>query len=334
MENKMSNKASTVPQAFDLFLQKLEPKKTSKDAIKKRHIFIRDTFSKKIFNDGRKTSILSGSYARNTQIEPINDVDIIIFFSKEEYWENFESNPIELLLFTQKLIQQTFPDQDKQIQSHSIGIKFQSIPDVDIIPAFIQDNDNEIFIIPDKDLGCYIETSPPTHKKFISNHNELIGKKFIPLVKMMKCWRNKLKREGLNKYGMELKIKSFHLEVFLMNIIQSNFTGYSQCLYSVFSEAGEAINNSCNDPADLSGDLGNYLSFSQKETLTSIFIQTSNKIKKLLEYQAMGDHEKAIEGWHEIFGDPFPLPIRSNKPLYTKKQKTEYPEHGRNFTYG
>jgi len=224
----------TVSQAFDEFRQKLEPLPSETEKIQRRHKYLRETFNNKIKNDGRMHSFLSGSYSRNTQIRPIKDVDIVILFDINEYWDRFKNNPSEMLYFSGEKLKATYPNNVINIQSHSIGIHFKDVPDVDIIPGFIRDYQKNIYLIPDINLENFIQTSPTKHKEIISKHNQKLGGKFIHIIKMMKCWRNKLREESLRKYGIELKIKSFHLEVFLINILKMTISNYAKTIYQVF----------------------------------------------------------------------------------------------------
>ncbi|MHA1456123.1 MAG: SMODS domain-containing nucleotidyltransferase [Promethearchaeota archaeon] len=319
---------STVNEAFDEFRRSLEPTESEKENIQTRHSFLRQTFNNKIWNDPRVHSFLSGSYARKTQIRPINDVDIIILFNIEEYWDEFRYNPKALLNFSAEKLRETYPNQKIIIQSHSIGIEFSSQPNVDVIPGFIEDYEEEILLIPDYDYNSFIQTSPTLHKAILSEANKKLGNKLIPLIKMMKCWRNKI------KYETKIKFKSFHLEVFLMNILISEFRNYPQGIYQVFSNAGDELEKKCYDPADLSGRLDSYLSYQEKQTLIDIFDNTSEKIEEFLNLKMKGADQDAIKGWREIFGPPFPRPIQTNRNLYKKNLTTKFPSDGKNYTYG
>ncbi len=279
-------------------------------------------------------SFLSGSYSRNTQIRPINDVDIVILFDIEEYWDQFKNNPREMLNFTGEKLKETYPDKDIIIQSHSIGIKFKDLPDVDVIPGFIKDYNKEIYLIPNFKLNNFIETSPTKHKAIISRYNQNLGDKFIHIIKMMKCWRNKLIKESMSKSGIELKFKSFHLEIFLMNILKSRFSNYAKAIQQVFSKAAENLDCECYDPAGLSGRLDGYLTDIQIKTLKNIFSNTSEDIKSLLRLEMEGKYQEAIEGWRDLFGDQFPKPLKTNKNTYKKNLKTKFPIEGKNYTYG
>lgn len=279
-------------------------------------------------------SFLSGSYSRNTQIRPINDVDIVILFDIEEYWDQFKNNPRGMLNFTGENLKETYPDKDIIIQSHSIGIKFKDLPDVDVIPGFIKDYNNEIYLIPNFNLNNFIETSPTKHKAIISRHNQNLGEKFIHIIKMMKCWRNNLVKESVSKYGIELKFKSFHLEIILMNILKNRFSNYAKAIQQVFSKAAENLNQECHDPAGLSGRLDGYLTESQIRILKNVFNNTSENIKSLLRLEMEGKYQEAIEGWRELFGDQFPRPLKTNKKTYKKNLATKFPIEGKNYTYG
>ncbi|MHA1987875.1 MAG: SMODS domain-containing nucleotidyltransferase [Promethearchaeota archaeon] len=326
--------ATTVSQAFDEFRQKLEPSKSEFEKIIRRHKYIREKFSNKIKNDGRKHSFLSGSYSRNTLIRPINDVDIVILFDIDEYWDQFKNNPSELLYFTKKKLEETYPDKKIIVQSHSIGIIFEEPPNVDIIPGFINNYENEIYIIPNYDLNNFIKTSPSKHKEIMSNHNQKLESKFIHVIKMMKCWRNKTREESLRRYGLELKFKSFHLEIFLKNLLKKTTSNYARDIYQVFSKAAEFMDYGCNDPAGLSGKLDDYLSQNQILKFKEVFNDTCEEIKILLKLEMEGKTQEAIKGWRDIFGEPFPKPIITQKDTYKKDLTTKFPPEGKKYTFG
>lgn len=326
--------AKTVSQAFEEFRENLEPLESELDNIITRHTFIREKFSNKIKNDGRKHSFLSGSYSRSTLIRPVNDVDIVILFDIDEYWEDFRNNPSELLHFAMEKLKETYPDKKIVLQSHSIGISFKEPPDIDIIPGFIKNYEQEIYLIPNYEVNNFIETSPSRHKSIISNYNKKLGGRFIHIIKMMKCWRNKLRKESISKFGYELNFKSFHLEVFLMNLLKSSSANYARDIYYVFKNAAKLMDHECIDPAGLSGRLDNYLTQNQKAKIKEIFDDTSNKIEILLKLEMEGKYQEAIKGWREIFGHPFPTPLISQKNTYKKDLSTNFPPEGKNYTYG
>jgi len=316
--------AKTVSSAINEFLKEIEPTESDREKIIKRHEYIRKTLRGKIRNDGRKPDFLSGSYARHTQIRPVNDVDIMVIFDQEEYWDRFKSNTNEFLSFVENLLQETYPNSEIRIQSHSIGIKFKEIPDVDIVPSFLIDFDKEIYLIPNYDNNIYVNTSPPTHQALISKHNKHLDQKFIPLIKLIKKWRD----------NNDVKFKSFHLEVFIMENVNKPFIKYQEALLTFFKSAKDEIFNDCIDPAGLSGNLAYYLTERQKEELSRFFTSISAHIEKLINLENEGKHQEAISGWRKIFSHPFPHPETISIGSGIKKKTTKFPRKGYSPRFG
>lgn len=315
---------TTVPKAFEQFIKSLIPTEKENESIINRHEYIRKTLSGKVINDKRKPHFLTGSYKRHTQIRPVNDVDIMIILDYYEYWDQFGNDPIALLRFIKQKLKETYPETNIIIQSHSIGLKFSKIPDVDIIPSFLIDEENEIYIIPDKNFSIYIKTSPPKHQTIISEHNLKLKNKFIPLIRIIKKWKS----------SNDIDLKSFHLEIFIMKLITSPFQRYQDALHHFFESATKAIYDSCMDPAGLSGDLADYLTTQDKQNLSKEFLKLSQKIKELNQLEKEGYHQPSIEGWYNIFKEPFPRPIKTSGGKYQSKKSTEFPPEGKNITFG
>jgi len=316
--------ATTVSNAFAEFSKNIEPTQNEIDRMIRRHQYIREKLRNKIYNDPRKLDFLSGSYKRHTQIRPINDVDIMIVLDYERYWQDFGMNPLKLLRFLKKILGETYPSVEMRIQTHSIGLEFKEIPEVDIVPSFLINEKEEIYIIPDKEFSVYIKTSPVKHEKIISDHNKKLKQKFIPLIKILKKWRD----------NNNINFKSFHLEVFSMSILTKQFQNFQGILPYYFENASKVILNTCNDPASLSGDISNYLSEFDKLKLSKKFSETSIFCKNLIELERNGKHQKAIEGWHRILGDPFPKPILTTSSSYKGGKATKFPPEGKNYTFG
>lgn len=318
---------STVNQAFNDFLKEIEIKESEKEKIIKRHQYIRERLRGKIKNDSRKPDFLTGSYARHTQIRPINDIDIMVTFDNDEYWEKYGNNPQLFLSFLKRKLREIYPSSELRTQTHSIGLIFSEVPNVDVVPAFIIDDKLEIYQIPDKEFTRFIKTSPPKHQELISRYNSFLNQKFIPIIKILKKWRE----------NNDINLKSFHLEVFCMNIFKTPFKHFQDGLNLFFSNASTRILQKCLDPIGLSGELDDYLSFEEKMKLSYVFKEKSKLSNKAIELECNGQHQESIDQWNEILGNPFPKSIipsinisGSSKP----RKKTKFPSEGRNPKFG
>src|SRR5688500_211457 len=85
-ENRLGSSLMNIAAAFKAFATALEiDKKTIEDAIEmheKARKGLRDRL------EGHKRSILSGSYPRNTRLDPLDDIDIIAIVESTDPWDN------------------------------------------------------------------------------------------------------------------------------------------------------------------------------------------------------------------------------------------------------
>ena len=318
---------STVNQAFNDFLKDIEPNDTEKEKIIKRHQYIRESLRGKIKNDNKKPDFLSGSYARHTQIRPINDVDIMVTFDRNEYWDKYGNNPQLFLSFLKRKLREIYPNSDLRTQTHSIGLTFSEVPNVDVVPAFIIDYKQDIYQIPDKDFTRFKETSPPKHQELISDNNKNLNQKFIPIIKTLKKWRQ----------NNNINFKSFHLEIFCINIFKNPFGNYQDGLKIFFNNAPTKILENCYDPLGISGIIDDYLSTEEKIDLSRILKTTSILVNKASKLERDGRQQEAIKQWYQILGDPFPKPIMKSASITgssKSRKRTKFPPEGRNPRFG
>ncbi len=318
---------STVNQAFNDFLKEIEPNDSEKEKIIKRHQYIRESLRGIIKNDNRKPDFLTGSYARHTQIRPINDIDIMVTFDRDEYWVKYGNKPQLFLSYLKRKLREVYPNSDIRTQTHSIGLDFNEAPNVDVVPAFIINYEEQIYQIPDRKFTRFIRTSPPRHQELISNFNARLNQKFIPVIKILKKWRQ------TNK----INLKSFHLEVFCMDIFNAPFGNFQDGVKIFFNNAATKIMEKCIDPIGISGELDDYLSVEEKIKLSKLFSEMANFVNKAIELESRGLHQDSIDQWHQILGSPFPKPIFQSVSISgssKSKKKTNFPPEGRNPRFG
>jgi hypothetical protein len=61
---------------------------------------------------------------------------------------------------------------------------------VDVVPVILADNLDEPLWIPDREWSKWIKTDPLGYGKYLSALNKVNGYKVIPLIKMLKHWRD------------------------------------------------------------------------------------------------------------------------------------------------
>jgi hypothetical protein len=220
-------------QLWDL-VRKIEPTPTQKlgAARSQRHL-------RKLLNSGKMaeriaTSYLSGSYARNTAIHPLDDVDII-FVVKPEHWRKsfsllFGSSdfpaPHSILDSFANAIRYRYPITSVFGQRRSVRLKLYHL-DIDIVPAIQDKRDRQLLRIPDSHAGRWIVTSPAKHAENATAVNKFQTGRFKPLVKLLKYWNGNLPGTA--------HLKSFAIETMAVRIFrESQFSTLQEGLLYFF----------------------------------------------------------------------------------------------------
>src|SRR4030067_3870088 len=200
-------------------------------------------------------SRLVGSYARNTAIKDIKDVDIIVF-ANSSYRKDKDNNPNTLLddLVTAlrelpRVLGDEFGYIDtelflrRQRRSVHVCITLEEEPlDIDIVPAVLKGEIDDTLWVPDKDWNKWIESNPLGYGKYLSGLNKKHGGKVIPLVKMLKQWRDtQMIYRRPKSYWLECLIVNYveddqiiiddksHAEIFA-NLLKEIFDNYSNVI--------------------------------------------------------------------------------------------------------
>lgn len=156
------------------------------------------------------SSYLSGSYARDTAVQPLDDVDII-FVINPGYWNvsplaviNPSFLPPERVLDSfANAIRYRYPVSSVYGQRRSVCLELNHLS-IDVVPA-VQDPTNSKWIrIPDRNAQHWIVSSPILHSENATKVNQSRERKFKPLVKLLKYWNYNLPRTA--------QFKSFAIE--------------------------------------------------------------------------------------------------------------------------
>lgn len=293
----------TIPQArFTEFLKDIEPSPTTKSNASSAHKALRDFLKDDAdFKEYHVNTFLSGSYKRDTAIRPQEkedeterpDVDIIV-----ETTHTREDAPEDVIDLLYNTLEKKYSNPCRQ--DRSVGIE-TSKADMDVVPVIKHEG---IYFIPDRKQGIWLPTNPPGHTIWTTETNKTAGKRFKPLVKLMKWWR-------CEQPTSDKKPKGFVIECFTACCMDYVETYYGE----LFVQTLEAIVEkyewytlygrvpSLPDPGIQSNSVTDGMT-------TDAFIDFYNKAK---EYAELGrkalnetDPEEATKLWKQIFGDRFP----------------------------
>lgn len=267
-----------------------------------------------------------GSFARNTKIRPLDDIDLMLTFSGEgttynaiEYGQNYllyvpESAKIlrklcnvDGTLNSIKLINkivsslddiEQYKSSEKHRRQEAATLNLRSYEWVfDIVPAFY--TDTKYYLIPDGQSG-WKATDPKIDQQRVSDINEKFEGRVLQLIRTLKYWNNR---------AFMTTIPSYLLENLVLNFVEgrnslSEFLDVN--LIYFWNYLKSAIHNEVNDPKGFQGDL-NTLSISERMGIATrandAYTKGYNAYKLETEEK---DQQKAINKWVEIFGDNFP----------------------------
>jgi hypothetical protein len=200
-------------------LKAVEPSKTRKEGAQRSHAFLRDVLCTGNFEARILEDYLSGSYARDTAIDPLEDVDVI-FVIDPNHWQSglatfigFKPNPTIVLTSFQRAIKSRYPDSSVAMQRRSVGLRMNHLH-IDVVPAIAHESKPDQIWITDRREETWIVSGPRVHAKRATAVNESNGGRFKPLVKLLKFWNRNLPSTAV--------LRSFTIETMATRIFSSN----------------------------------------------------------------------------------------------------------------
>ncbi|HVR70281.1 MAG TPA: nucleotidyltransferase [Vicinamibacteria bacterium] len=190
---------------FRALLQKVNPCDDRMDLASTLPSQVRDWLNEHDYETTAPHSRLIGSYGRNTAILNIKDVDILLFMP--EY--ALDRTPNAILLELRKVLAD-YPDTTVNVsgQRRSIRLEFPAERlHLDIVPAVLSGTLDEPLKVPDRPLAEWIDSDPLGYGRRLSRLNRDHGEKVVPLVKLVKAWRDaQMKIRRPKSYVLEVMV--------------------------------------------------------------------------------------------------------------------------------
>lgn len=206
-------------------ISRIEPTETQKDGAKRSHSYLRDLLNTGKIKDRILDSYLSGSYARDTAVRPLEDVDVIFIVNEKAWPIGFFSstpNPRDVLESFLNAIRYRYSDSSLRLQRRSVRLQLYHL-DIDVVPAAYDANDKRKIWIPDLEKNEWIQTAPKIHEELTAKINQKKNGMFKPLVKLLKQWNNSIPETAT--------FKSFAVETLAARLFgQTAFENYSTAL--------------------------------------------------------------------------------------------------------
>ena len=217
-------------------LRIIEPSPEQKDGARRSHTYLRQRLADG--NIGKRIigSYLSGSYARETAIAPLDDVDIV-FVIDPTAWQDplrklfdVKPSPEKVLRTFASAIRHRYDRSSLRVQRRSVRLRLNHL-NIDAVPAIsVQDRDGLIWI-PDRKDDKWLLSGPLVHSETASQCNKRNGGLLKPLVKLAKLWNSRIPPNS--------RLKSFAIETMLVRLFSEHrMTSLEHGLLSCFDFIG------------------------------------------------------------------------------------------------
>ena len=262
-------------------------------------------------------SRLSGSYARNTAIKEIKDVDILLLVDPDyKDGEDSALKVINRLVRALHGLPVALGDKNGYIESGPaikrqrrsvrvhVTIDEQEL-DMDIVPSIAENGVDEPLLVPDRDLSKWISSDPLGYSKALSALNKEQSNKIVPLIKMFKHWRDvQLKRRRPKSYWLECMV--FRQAKAGKLAIEGSSYGelFLSLLTTIRDGYQDALEKTGSTPLIKDPMLGNNVAKSWTREEFETFMRRVDESIKIAERALdTDDEEKAIELWQRLFND-------------------------------
>ncbi len=185
---------------FKAFVSSLQPDDDNVAAAKAAHEKVRDELrTDSESKEAHKDTFLSGSYARHTAINDINDVDVICVLDLDKSI----TEPEVVLAWMESVLRRYYKETKRQ--GRSVGAQAAKGVWLDIVPGTPIAGDDGPLWIPDREAREWVQTHPKGQIAAASDKNKLTDGYYVQVVKLMKSWRDRLPTESC-------RLKSYILE--------------------------------------------------------------------------------------------------------------------------
>jgi len=309
----------TLPDHFKVFLSRIEPE----DARVQAAQYIPDQLRDFLQDSQDITTVephsrLAGSYARHTATKDIKDVDIILFIAPE-YRKQSPGDVLKTLFQALQDLPEALDDKGevtiRRQQRRSVNVHLENADfDLDIVPAVALGGITSPLEIPDKEWSKWVRTHPLGYGERLSELNKANDEKVVPLVKILKHWRD--------IHMIYRRPKSYWLECMVYHNIADDSVStdamsyaelFRDLLGSIYDDFLSDLNKDRAVPRV--NDLGHNVAHNWERDDFEAFMdrvkESHGRAKRALEQD---DETDAISLWRKEFGDAwFPEDVEQER---------------------
>ncbi len=300
---------------FEVFRTRIEPSEKQKESISSSHLKMRG-----ILENSKEIHVvetfLTGSYARQTMIRPLRDVD---YFVKVHYTYHKNDSPIQILRKITRILQKAYPYSRISIRPPCVTIRF-AFCHFEIVPAIGIEGNEELFKIPANNGRGWQYTYPKIPDKWMIQENKVAGGLFKPTIKMIKRWRD------IHK----VPLRSFHLEMLARMAFNSyKIENFVQGVWAFLKNTTYLLNYNqytpfIEEPGRKNVYVDKYL-FDDRLKLAFVkkkLYFAHRHAEKSFDYMSKGRTRSAERLWRNILGPEFPVQTTTTAPLHTISRQT------------
>lgn len=284
---------STIETGFQMLKARLEITDDQRSVISTRQGELEKAISKGFDNNG---TMLSGAYSRDTMIAVRKGavVDIYLIL-KQKY--GHEYTPGELVNKLHETLFDQYEEVTHNIDGHGVIVPLSDFQ-FNIVPCFHKIGKG--YVIPDCRKDQWIMNDPNTYSNQLKKANKLHEGHLLHLIKIFKCWNQKI-GSMFDEYYLELLVDKILTDV--------EVTDYTNAVKYIFKEARHEVVFAIKDPAGFGPQLKGV---KDAERLAEAMISLHEAYKATLNaerFEHEGELDLAYKEWESIFTGFFPKPF-------------------------
>jgi len=301
---------------FNALQKKIEPAEARAHLASTRVGEVRDWLKDNEFETESPHTRLSGSYSRSTAIEVIPDVDVLMFVPVDQ----LDRTPNAVLLQLHEVLQD-YPAAAINTEGQRRSVRLEFPADdlyLDIVPAVAEEGLDKALKVPDRPQEEWIPSDPLGYAERLTNLNQTNGEKVVPLIKLMKAWRDEQMQRR--------RPKSYVLEVMLLYAVEDG--KLALCDHSVAENVRDAfvyitdtyaelMDNSTAAPRISDPQIPNhFITKGWERSHFETFMRRAREAGRAAERALAAENEAtASEDWKTVFGKRWPTDAEVNRTV-------------------